>query len=68
MEFDILIRCFPSQRRVCRLFLCGYEFLNMASLMLCRNARMIVENHYPFDRFGCTPLHLLSPGPSQFEP
>jgi hypothetical protein len=63
MSSDILIRCFPSQGDFDLLFPCGYEYSKMALLMLAKIAHMIVEHHYPFDRFGCTPCALLSPGP-----
>jgi len=46
----------------CPLFRDGYGFLNMASLMLCRNAYMIVEHHYPFDRSAVFPA-LVIPRP-----
>jgi hypothetical protein len=65
MSFDILVRYFPCHGGICSLFSCAYRFLNMAPLMLCRNMHMIVEHHYPFDRFGRTPCALLSPARSK---
>jgi hypothetical protein len=40
----------------------------MASLMLAKTAYMIVEQHYSFDRYECSPCPVLIPGPFQFEP
>jgi hypothetical protein len=68
MSFDILVRYFSALGGNLSLFLYSYGLLKMASLMLCRTAYMIVEHHYPFDRFGFTLCALLSPGPLQIEP